>query len=262
MEAWHKNHLNCTAELAAAPSIFQEVFREYLACIIEIDGYAGNRGWYSSSHSASGALAICHPIAKQILHMSDLSNLQQALSKFAQLGEEDFQLSLPYWKLRSYKKGEMYNPQGSICRYLGFTVEGYFRAYMTDNKGEEKNIFLFLPRQVVVTYKSFIHQVPCDYNTQALTDAVAICISLSDLQALYKRSHGWERFGRLLAERAFDIANDRAESFMFKSAEERYLDLIRMQPEIIHHIPLYHISSYLGIAGPSLSRIRRRITLR
>jgi CRP-like cAMP-binding protein len=131
---------------------------------------------------------------------------------------------------------------------------------MTDEKGDEKNIFLFLPHQVVVTYKSFIHEVPCDYNTQALTDAQVICIGLSDLQSLYKRSHGWERFGRLMAEKAFDIANDRAESFLFKSAEERYLDLIRMQPDIINHIPLYHISSYLGIAGPSLSRIRKRIS--
>ena len=191
--------------------------------------------------------------------MTEIELLRFALSQFAQLDEDDFDLSLPFWQLKHYKKGESYNPLGSVCRYLGFTTEGYFRAYMIDEKGDEKNIFLFLPHQVVVTYKSFIHEIPCDYNTQALTDATAICISLADLQSLYKRSHGWERFGRLVAEKAFDIANDRAESFMFKSAEERYLDIIRLQPDIINHIPLYHISSYLGIAGPSLSRIRKRI---
>lgn len=194
--------------------------------------------------------------------MTEIEILRFALSQFAQLDEEDFNLSIPFWQLKEYKKGEMYNPLGSICRFLGFTIEGYFRAYMIDEKGDEKNIFLYLPHQVVVTYKSFIHEIPCDYNTQALTDARAICIGLADLQALYKKSHGWERFGRLMAEKAFDIANDRAESFMFKSAEERYLDLVRMQPDIINHIPLYHISSYLGIAGPSLSRIRKRISAR
>ena len=194
--------------------------------------------------------------------MTEIEILRSALSQFAQLGENDFSLSLPCWKIKKYRKGELYNPYGSICRYLGFTLEGYFRAYLTDENGEEKNIFLYLPHQVVVTYKSFIHEVPCDYNTQALTDAQAICICLADLQSLYKKSHGWERFGRLMAEKAFDIANDRAESFMFKSAEERYLDLIKLQPEIINHIPLYHISSYLGIAGPSLSRIRKRLSIK
>lgn len=139
-------------------------------------------------------------------------------------------------------------------------MEGYFRAYLTDKNGEEVNLFLFPPHQVVVTYKSFIHESPCEFNTVAMTDARAICINLKDLHALYRKSHAWERFGRLMAEKAFDIAVDRAESFIFKSAEQRYLELLQMQPDIIDNIPLYHISSYLGIAGPSLSRIRKRIS--
>lgn len=192
--------------------------------------------------------------------MTDIEQLKGALSHFAQLDEDDFNLSLPCWKIKSYKKGDIYNPVGSICRYLGFTLEGYFRSYLYDKKGDEVNMFLFPPHNVVVTYKSFIHESPCEFNTVAMTDARAICITLADLQRLYKKSHGWERFGRLMAEKAFDVAVDRAESFVFKSAEQRYLELIQMQPEIIEHIPLYHISSYLGIAGPSLSRIRRKIS--
>ena len=81
-----------------------------------------------------------------------------------------------------------------------------------------------------------------------MTDARAICITLADLQSLYKKSHGWERFGRLMAEKAFDVAVDRAESFVFKSAEQRYLELIQMHPDFVNNIPLYHIASYLSIA--------------
>jgi CRP-like cAMP-binding protein len=192
--------------------------------------------------------------------MTEIEILKGALSHFAQLDEKEFDLSDGCWKIRDYKKGDIYNPLGSICRYLGFTLQGYFRAYLTDEKGEEVNMFLFPPGQVVVTYKSFIHESPCEFNTVAMTDARAICITLADLQKLYKKSHAWERFGRLMAEKAFDIAVDRAESFVFKSAEQRYLELIEMSPGIIENIPLYHISSYLGIAGPSLSRIRKRIS--
>ncbi len=192
--------------------------------------------------------------------MTETEILRYALSQFAQINEEDFNLSQNCWQIKTYKKSEFYNPVGNICRNLGFIIDGYFRAYLTDQEGIEKNIFLFLPHQVVVTYKSFVHQVPCDYNTQAMTDAKVICITMAHLQTLYKKSHGWERFGRLMAEKAFDIANDRAESFMFKTAEERYRELVSMQPDILNTIPLYHISSYLGIAGPSLSRIRKRIS--
>ena len=192
--------------------------------------------------------------------MTETETLRMALSKFADLGEDDFNLSLPFWQLKEYKKGEFYNPYKSICKYLGFITAGFFRSYLIDEKGDEKNIFLFPTHQIVVTYKSFIHQVPCDYYTQAMTEAQTLCISLEDLQSLYKKSHGWERFGRLVAEKAFDIAIDRAEGMLFKTAEERYLDLVKQQPDIFNNIPLYHISSYLGIAGPSLSRIRKRIS--
>ncbi len=192
--------------------------------------------------------------------MTDIEQLKGALSHFAQLTEEDFNLSKNCWSIKTYKKGDIYNPVGSICRYLGFTLEGYFRAYLIGKNGEEVNLFLYPPKNVVVTYKSFIHRSPCEFSTVAMTDARALCITLDDLHALYKKSHAWERFGRLMAEKAFDIAVDRAESFIFKSAEQRYLELVQMSPDIIDNIPLYHISSYLGIAGPSLSRIRKRIS--
>jgi CRP-like cAMP-binding protein len=185
-----------------------------------------------------------------------------ALAKFANMGESDVKLSLPYWQLKSYAKGEFYNPYKSVCAYMGFITQGFFRSYLIDSKGDEKNIFIYPTHQIVVTYKSFIHQVPCDYYTQAMTDAQTLCISLKDLQTLYQQSHAWERFGRLVAEKAFDIAIDRAEGMLFKSAEERYLDLVKHQPDIFNHIPLYHISSYLGIAGPSLSRIRKRLSVK
>jgi CRP-like cAMP-binding protein len=192
--------------------------------------------------------------------MNEIELLKGALSHFANMEGKDFDLSEGCWNVKEYRKGDIYNPLGSICRYLGFTLEGYFRAYLIDKKGEEVNMFLFPPGQVVVTYKSFIHESPCEFNTVAMTDARVICITLADLQRLYKKSHAWERFGRLMAEKAFDIAVDRAESFVFKSAEQRYLELIQMQPDIGDNIPLYHIASYLGIAGPSLSRIRKRIS--
>lgn len=127
---------------------------------------------------------------------------------------------------------------------------------------EEKNVFFYLKNQFVVTFKSFINQIPCDYQTEAMTDATVICIHIDDLLSLYKQSHRWEHFGRLLAQEGFNVVIERVESFVFKTPEERYLDLIKSHPHIFHDIPLYHISSYLGVQGPSLSRIRKRIAKR
>lgn len=193
--------------------------------------------------------------------MPEIETLAYALSQFAKMPNDEFELSRPHWKLKAYKKGEYYNHHRTVCKYLGFIIDGVFRSYVVDEKtGVEKNIFLYSSNQFVVTFKSFINQLPCDYHTQAMTDATVVYIHIDDLLRLYQQSHQWESFGRLLAQEAFNIAMDRAESFVFKTPEQRYLDLIRYHPQIFNSIPLYHISSYLGIQGPSLSRIRKRIT--
>ncbi|HTN45593.1 MAG TPA: Crp/Fnr family transcriptional regulator [Flavipsychrobacter sp.] len=193
--------------------------------------------------------------------MSELDRLSFAISRFSGLTQEEFDLSSGLWQQFDYRKGDYFNRHKTVCKYLGFVSHGVFRSYIIDEKaGEEKNVFLYSGNQFVVSFKSFINQIPCDYYTQALTDAGVLCIHIHDLLSLYTKSHAWERFGRLLAQQAFNVVMDRTESFLFKTPEERYLDLIKHHPDIFNSIPLYHISSYLGIQGPSLSRIRKRLS--
>jgi CRP-like cAMP-binding protein len=193
--------------------------------------------------------------------MTAIEKLAFAITSFSKMTTEEFQRSLPFWQERTFKKGEFYNERSHICKNLGFILEGTFRGYIIEEKtGEEKNVFLYSSDQFVVSFKSFINQVPCDYYTQSMTDSTILYINIIDLLALYQQSHQWERFGRLLAQEAFNVAMERSESFLFKTPEERYLDLIKHHPDIFNTVPLYHISSYLGIQGPSLSRIRKRLS--
>jgi CRP-like cAMP-binding protein len=186
--------------------------------------------------------------------------LKAAFKDFAGMSEEAFRLSTNCWYEKSFKKGELFNDYKNVCKEFGFVIQGVFRSYIIDpKKGEEKNIFFFSRDGFVTAYKSFVRQIPCEYYTEALTDAQIACINIFDLQKLYKQSHEWERFGRLTAEMAANIVIERTESFLLKSPEERYLELVKAHPELNDNVPLYHISSYLGIQGPSLSRIRKRI---
>lgn len=194
---------------------------------------------------------------------STLHLLQAAFHDFSGMSEEAFSSSSSYWHEKPFRKGELFNDYKNVCKELGFVVQGTFRSYIIDHKsGDEKNLFFFSQNGFVTAYKSFVRQIPCEYYTEALTDAHIICINIFDLQDLYKQSHEWECFGRLMAEMAANVVIERMESFLLKSPEERYVELIKNHPELHHQVPLYHISSYLGIQGPSLSRIRKRIASR
>ena len=195
--------------------------------------------------------------------MEDLERLQKRVSDVSGMAKEDFDLSIPYWQVKTYDKGEFYNEYKNVCKYLGFVLNGVFRIYKNhEQTATEKNMLFFTDNQFMSSYKSFFSQLSCDYYTEAMTPSSVLYIHYDHLQLLYKLSPSWERFGRILAESALNAVMNNTEGILFKSPEDRYRELIINHPNILGSVPLYHIASYLGIEGPSLSRIRKRMALR
>jgi len=189
-----------------------------------------------------------------------LRQLQIALKEFAGIDETAFSLSKEFWKEHHFRKGEFYNEYKNVCKRLGFVIEGIFRTYhVSSDSGEQRNMFFYSEQQLVISYKSFVEQSPCNYFTEAMLDSTILYIHVDSLQRLYSLSKDWERFGRLIAERAFVMAMSKAESFMFRKPEECYIELVSQHRDLTERVPLYHIASYLGIQAPSLSRIRRKL---
>lgn len=190
----------------------------------------------------------------------EMKLLQETLQSLTGMDEKEFALSLPFWQVKQYKKGEYYNEYKNVCKHLGFIIHGIFRTYYRNEEtDEEKNMLFYTDHQIVSAYKSFINQTPCNYYTECMVDSTILYIHISHLQELYQQSHQWERFGRHVAEIAFNLVMSHTEDFLFKTPEQRYVELLELHPNIFNTIPLYHIASYLGIQGPSLSRIRKRM---
>jgi CRP-like cAMP-binding protein len=192
--------------------------------------------------------------------MVELELLRAAMATVVKMDDEAFNLSVPYWKLKAYKKGEFYNEYHNVCKHLGFIIHGVFRIYRADdNTSDEKNMLFFSDRQFVASYTSFLSQQPCNYYTASVDASLILYIHIDHLNKLYRESHQWEKFGRYIAETAFHQLMANTEGFLFKSAEERYHDMMKQHPKIFNTVPLYHLASYLGIKAPSLSRIRKRM---
>jgi len=193
--------------------------------------------------------------------MSDKNEfVARHMRSFASLTDQDIALGQPFWKSRTIKKGDFFNMQSMVCNDLGLIVKGIFRIYYHDPQTDaDKNLFFFSENQFVVSFRSFISQKACWYFIEAMEDSEIVFISYQDLNYLYEVNTNWAKFGRLLAELFFSYAQTRTEEFVFFSHEQQYLRLLEEHPNILQRIPAYHVSSFLGITNPSLSRIRKRI---
>ncbi len=193
--------------------------------------------------------------------MATIENLKQVLFYAAHINEEHFALAERLFTRVDIKKGETASLESSYGKDLNFIVKGLFRSYYIEPKtGNEINVFFFQENEFMVSLLVFNEEKPCNYYVEALEDSEIFRMSGEDLKKLYKVSHQWEHFGRIIAEAYYRGSNSRAESFIFNTPEERYLELIKSFPTIFQRTSLLNISSYLGVKSQSLSRIRKRIT--
>jgi CRP/FNR family transcriptional regulator len=84
-------------------------------------------------------------------------------------------------------------------------------------------------------------------------------ISYQLMQEAFSKFPSLEKYGRLIAEKILKIQQHRIESFLFETAEERYLNFIKENPELFSRVSVSYLSTYLGIERQSLTRIRKKL---
>jgi len=161
--------------------------------------------------------------------------------------------------IKSYKQKSLFIDIEKTHRTIGFVAKGLIRGYYIDEKGNEVTTRLTKEGGFATHYKAFLLQQPSKYYFQCLEDCEMVCFTYDHIQNAYKKHPGIEHFGRLIAESIVKLLESRVESFQFENAEERYLNFIEQNPNLYNRISLSHLSTYLGIQRPSLSRIRKKI---
>lgn len=180
------------------------------------------------------------------------------LSLFISLDKDEKDIFVSKLILKSYEKKELILQEGNICKYAYFINSGCLRYYY-NVRDQENTAQFFFENGWYTDYDSFLTGKPTKQNIDTLEKSELLLLSAWDLQQLYIDIPKFERFGRLMAESAFLGIRQRSELLENKSAEERYLELMKERPKVFERIPQHYIASYLGIKPPSLSRIRKRI---
>ena len=153
------------------------------------------------------------------------------------------------------KKREYLLRENSVCKFMGFVVEGSLRSYIQKD-GDEFNVEFYLPNYFISAYTSFITQTPANGNIQALENTSIYTISHTDFQNLLNKSTGWYKLGKFISDELFIRKCKRQTSLLMDQAADRYQLLLETYPKIEQHVSQYHIASYLGIRPESLSRIK------
>ena len=176
-----------------------------------------------------------------------------------ELTDEELEFVKSNISILKLKKKQIFIHENEIQKSIAFIYSGLIRSYFIDENGKEINNAFFSENEFVTDYLSFIKQQKTKYTFDCLEDCILISIPFETVEIAYDKYKNFANFGRKIAEWALENRTKKYESFLFETAEERYLRFIAENRPILNRISLSHLASYLGIERQSLSRIRSKI---
>lgn len=187
--------------------------------------------------------------------------LVKYLSKLESLSEQEVKDIAANIIVQTFKKGTVLLNEGEIASKCYFILQGCVRQYhLTD--GEEKTTAFFTEEQAVVSFSSYSQQIPATHYWSCEEDTTAIVGYLDKEQEMYQKFPKLVEITRAMMEQDFGKTQEAFATFIASSPEERYHLLLKNRPDLLQRVPQHQIASYLGVKPESLSRIRKRISLK
>lgn len=147
---------------------------------------------------------------------------------------------------------------GTVETRIYFIKKGIVRAY-SSTPDNEITFWFGKEGQAVISMRSYVEQLPGYEDIESLEACELYELNTGHLHRLFEEDIYIANWGRKFAEQELIRTEERLIQRQFRTASERYTDLLIHHPDLVQRIQLGHIASYLGITQVSLSRIRAEL---
>ena len=188
--------------------------------------------------------------------------LIKELRKEAGLTDEEIELYLSFLRIRTLEKKEHLLIAGDTCNNVAYINKGCLRRYIIDEHSQETILNFSLEDYWTGDLESFIYQKPTIYYVQALEKCELLLLSRENFFRANEELPKFKKFHDNKVQRNHYYALKRLSIAKSATPEEKYISLMKDQPQLFQRVPLHYIASYLGIKPESLSRLRKRIVVK
>lgn len=185
-------------------------------------------------------------------------NFFKSVSPFVKLSPLTKQVLLAHMVKESLPKGYVLVPIGGICRNVHYMETGLTRTFYIKD-GKEITEKFCAENSFTCSMTGHLTNIPDGRQIELLEPSVIWTMPYVKLEELYDGHHEIERLGRHIITADLLALQSRLSDLQFKTAEERYINLLTSKPSLLQRVSLGIISSYLGITQETLSRIRAKI---
>jgi CRP/FNR family cyclic AMP-dependent transcriptional regulator len=149
--------------------------------------------------------------------------------------------------------------EGEICNFEAYILKGCIRKYYINENGFEVIVQFAVEDWWISDIASFHEKKPSKLFIETLEDCQLLMLTPETKEMLLQKVPKFERIFRLLIQRNLSAMQNRLIDTIAKSAQEKYLDFIKLYPTIPQRVAQHYIASYLGISAEFLSKVRTKL---
>ena len=180
--------------------------------------------------------------------------------KYLPFNNEESELITSKVTLRNIKRKQMILQEGFICKHYFFVVEGCFKMYAVDEKGNEHNLQFAAENDWIADIGSFHSEKPSKLFIEAIEPSVILQIEQQDLYFLYINIPKLNIIFKVIIEHKFIELQNRVLQNISSTGQQRYLNFLEQYPNLASRLLNTQIASYLGITPEFLSKIRKELS--
>lgn len=178
--------------------------------------------------------------------------------KYIDVRHEDESDILDFFQLKTFSKKENLTELNTKCRQHFFVVKGCLRMFFINEKGIEQTTQFAIENWWLTDYFAFQNNTRTNFTIQAIEKTEVLVIDFHHQEKLLERFHTFERYFRLVYQRAYSASQLRIKYLYSLSREEMYHQFNDNFPEFTQRIPQHLLASYLNMTPEYLSEIKSK----
>ncbi|WPU99157.1 Crp/Fnr family transcriptional regulator [Mucilaginibacter sp. cycad4] len=191
-----------------------------------------------------------------------LKTFRKYLDDNISVTEQDWKKVVAATQIILIPRGKHLLKSGELNNKQVFILNGCLRTYQIGDTGKENTMLFKFENSWASEHESLSSQMPSRFNIEAIEHTWVAIINDADFISLYEYLPGFKQHINEIFRKAFVASNQRIHASYFLGASERYLQLLAHNPEVILRAPQHMVASYLQINAETLSRIKRKTTMR
>ena len=135
------------------------------------------------------------------------------------------------------------------------------RGFIKEGK-KDITTWITAENEVVSSISTLDSRTPAMENMQAIDNCELLALTYPDFQDLYIKFPEFNIVVRKVLQKYYQDAEGRAFIARLTNAEKKYQLFITRYGHLANRIPLKYIASFLGITLETLSRVRKKLSLK